>query len=1122
MHSILAARTDFSIGESILSVEHLVEQAKIAGETAVAITDTMSVTAMIDFTNRAKKADLKPIIGARLRLSDNPTWRPGEGEKKKDMPPSYFMTVYALTEPGMKAIFRLLTLANSEERFYYEAKLGFEDLWTELRNHGEDLALVLGDTFSALRHPDVENAVIHPIANLHLPHVYAPLIPVDTPYFTRMNQLALDVIKRGIVQPIVVRPAFYKNAENEADAHELMGAIANNNKVTDGWHKSISNRDFHLVGFSELAAEVRKMVKRLEQRGDKATGAYWSRGLQNTDVLVDAVQYIWSKASVSLPAMAPDEFAQVVAESRKGWAERFGTATFGHKPSEEELANVYKPRLAYELSILKKLNFSGYFLLVQDVVQFAKKNDILVGPGRGSVGGSLVAYLMGITDCDPIRFGLLFERFINPERLDLPDADLDFMSERRHEVVEYLVKKYGEKRVAGVSNFGTLAAASSIRDVGRVMGLNERDYSISKLVPKNHGANVPLPECRAAVPEIDAFANNNPALWPIMERLEGTIRNMSQHAAGIVVGGVDLVERGVIEKRKDGNVVCWDKRIVEDQGLVKMDILGLRTLDVIKLTLDYIRERKGKHINLMRIPLDDDAVLKNFADGRTTAIFQFESGGMRRLLKEIGSTGTITFDDITACTALYRPGPMESGMMDSFYLRKQGNESIDYDHPLMEPVLEETFGVIVYQEQVMKISQVIAGYTGAQADKLRKIMGKKLPEEMAKERDNFVAGCVKTIGADEKWAGALFDKIEGFAGYGFNKSHSVEYTLISYQSMWLKTNYPVEFYAAALSLFPEEKLTQIIRDAKSFQIDVSMPDINISTHRFEIATDVRLVIPLQRIKGISANTTNAILEARKAGPFKDKADMIARVERRKCNVSHQDKLDKVGAFARLEPSQPRADDPSRIKDQIELLPGLMTAHVPVNRDMFCDKDTKAEIASIIDEYRQTHGPGAENPDGMPVKPTFGKNAQFMIISDAPGGEEDKAGMMGFSMSNNAVVDAMSEHDLDRSQAYWTALIKRPKRGKIITAEELAIYTPYLQREIDTLKPTVIVLLGSTTVRAFFPDFKGKASDQAGKVIYDKDLDANLVIGFSPGEIYFNPDKQEDMNEVFASVAELLS
>ncbi|TXM96259.1 DNA polymerase III subunit alpha, partial [Methylobacterium sp. WL103] len=623
-------------------------------------------------------------------------------------------------------------------------------------------------------------------------------------------------------------------------------------------------------------------------------------------------------------------------------------------------------------------------------------------------------------------------------------------------------------------------------------------------------------------------------------QIEGATRTMGQHAAGVVVGGVDLVERAVIERRKapakakEGEpeipnlpVVNWDKRIVEDQGLVKMDILGLSTLDLTELTKAYIRKRRGKSIDLLRIPLDDPKVLENFALAISTGIFQFESGGMRRLLRELGKDGCITFDDITAATALYRPGPMESGMMDSYWKRKQGIEAVEYDHPLMEPILKPTYGVMVYQEQVMKISQVIADYTGPQADKLRKIMGKKLPEEMKKERGKFVQGCVDTTGRDANWAGALFDKIEGFAGYGFNKSHSVEYTLISYQSMYLKTYYAVEFFAAALSLMPQDKLPGLMKDAARMKIDVDLPDINHSTGQFEIVTDTRLVMPFNRIKGISANTTEAILKARAAkdpitnralGPFKTIQDLSDRVEKRRCNVRHVETLNKVGAFANLpgEVGQLPARHESRIKDQRDLIPGLIVANVPVHREMRVDDYQKAHIIALVEEYRQAHG-----DDGVPVSPTNGRKSRFMVIADAPSKGEDESGYMLFLKKksggeiNEWIKAALDANGMTRSEAYWTALCKRPKEGKQLTAAEIGRYSGYLMREIEILKPPCIVLLGSATVRHFLPDFKGKASEVAGEVVYSKVLDANLLIGFAPGEIFFEPAKQAKLDEVFA-------
>lgn len=376
-------------------------------------------------------------------------------------------------------------------------------------------------------------------------------------------------------------------------------------------------------------------------------------------------------------------------------------------------------------------------------------------------------------------------------------------------------------------------------------------------------------------------------------------------------------------------------------------------------------------------------------------------------------------------------------------------------------------------------------------------------------------------GISEAAASSLWADIEGFASYSFNKSHTIEYALISYQCMWLKVNHPLSFFAAALSLMDVDKLPALLRDAKAMGAKVVTPDINESTHRFEIVGS-KLVMPFQALKGISSKSAAAILVARAAGPFTSKADFIARVERRLCNVAHQGVLDKVGAFAQIEPGQPPADDPERVKDQLELLPGLISANVPIHHEMHHDKLTRDAIGSIIDDLRAKHGPGTGSEEGSPVKPHFGRKAKVLIISDAPGAEEDASGVMGVSRSNNAVLEAMAEVGLDLVDVYWTSLVKRPKRGRQITSEEIATYVGYLDREITVLHPSVIVLLGSQAVRHFMPTFKGKASDVAGKIVYFPTLDANVVIGFSSGEIYHDPDKQLAMNEVFASVANLLT
>lgn len=1142
MHAVLAAQSHFSIGQSTLTVERLIDAAKAVGAKAVALTDTCSVTGLIDFTTRAKKAGIQPIIGCRLTLVDHDAlaWRKTRDDKKA--PPEYSLIAYVLSEAGLKALFRLLSLANSEERFYFRARLSFDDLIAELETLPADsLAIASGDAQSAIAHRDAAKLMRFISDAVGVSNTFLTLTPIDTPYWDALNATTIRVGMDTGLSYLVTRPVQY-GAQLDvkdsfpADSAEILGAICNNRRLTDPWHPSNKVRDFAPRKLPQLVDDVKAAATRLKERHGITAGPAFRQGLQNTATLAARATYVWSKAPVSLPVMAPDEFAAVTAACVAGWKVRFATQVFGHMPNAEEKATIYKERLTYELSVLKKLNFSGYFLLVEDVVRWAKGQGILVGPGRGSVGGSLVAYLMGITDCDPIRFGLLFERFINPERLDLPDADLDFMSERRGEVIDYLIEKYGTARVAGISNFGTLGPASAIRDVGKAFGMGEDMVACSKQAPKEHGANVKLSKAAEITPEIGRFRDTHAEVWKHCLALEGVMRNLGRHAAGVVVGGCDLTERAVVERRKDGNTICWDKRIVEDQGLVKMDILGLQTLDLIDLATKYVWERHGVRLDLLRIPLDDANVLQAFADGSTTGVFQMEGGGMRRLLKNLGKDGVMTFEDVTAATALYRPGPMESGMMDSYWRRKVGEETIEYDHPLMEDVLKLTYGVIVYQEQVMKISQVIAGYTGAGADKLRKIMGKKLPEEMAKERGKFVDGCVAMIKCEPDWAGRLFDKIEGFAGYGFNRSHSIEYSLITYQSMFLKMNYSVEFFAAALSLMDQKKLPGLLKDADKLGIEIKMPDINLSTDRFEILTDKMICIPLNRIKGISSSTAQIIMDARKTVPRfisrKHFEDTLSGLKvKGKCNVRACDSLDKVGAFAGIEPGQEPARHPSRVRDQRELIPGLISDIVPIDREMHRDKVTLQATIEIVSAYMALHGPKGAGElaefgvagGGVPCKPSFSGKQKIMVIFDAPSrDEEGKSIGSGDGFAWTTTEDALEQAGLTRKDCYFTSLLKTPKTGKQPTAAEITAWAPVLAEEIALLKPPAIVLLGSAVVRHFIPDFKGKASEEAGKIVYDKTLDANLVVGFNPGEAYFDSEKVTLVEEIFEAAHSLIS
>jgi len=1132
LRPVLFAKSHFSIGESLLEVEEIVDEAKRLGYAAACLCDTMTVSGMIDFSKRAQKAGIQPIIGVRLRIVDDLDYRApkkGSGDRKKQIA-TWYPKLIARTEEGMQVILRLLSLANDEAHFYYEPRLSLADLLNELR--GSDACYLLtGDVLSAF-HPTVSTETLEEIgrtvaSNLTL----SEIVPVDTPYFDKINYRAMLAAEKYGWGVIVTSPTFY--TEGRADSAIVLGAICNNQSIDAPWVLRPHNADAYPLKPKSLAVRVSLARARINGRFPDCPAGYWRAGLEGNFGFADKIEYQWKKAPISLPKLADDEYEALVKECRIGWLKRFGgTPVFGDQPAAHgnDLRDKYKPRLEFELGVLKKMGFCGYFLLVQNIVRWSKENGILVGPGRGSVGGSLVAYLMGITDCDPLRFDLLFERFINPDRIDLPDADLDFMSDRRHEVVEYITKTWGEEYVAGISNYATLASASALRDAGRVFGLNPIDLACTKLVPKEHGQSVTLTQAAEAVTEIDIFRRSHAQIWDHALALEGKMRSFGRHAAGVVVSGVPLTERAVVERRKDGATVNWDKRVSEDQGLVKLDILGLSTLDTIKIALDYIFNRHSKKIDINAIPLDDPDVLSAFGRGETVGVFQFESGGMRKLLKDLASYEPLKFDDIAAATALYRPGPMDSGLMEDYVNIKQGLASVTYDHPNMEPALRDTYGVIVYQEQVMRVARDLAGFTLTESDHLRKAMGKKDKDLMATFRDKWVDGCASFSSMDKIHAGDLFDKIEKFAGYGFNKSHAVEYSLISYQMMWLKVKYPVEFYAAGMSMLAasnkqdaDQKIKSLIKDALTHKIEVLPPDINISSGRFEIMTDDIVVAPFNVVKGISDNTARVIVAAREGGPFKDFADFFARVDKRRCNVRHQASLRSVGAFARIEPGELDARHPDRKKDQIALMPSVVIDYVRANREIEVPLEVKKALVGLVQEYRDA------TSEYLPSV-TVGKSPKFMVITDAPTKDECDEGKIGKGRSFAPISEAMHLAGLDHNEGYYTCLSKAPKvkteaaDGKDkseITNDQMEMFLPILRKEIDLLKPPVIVCLGSTTARQFIKGMKGSIVDNCGTVVFDPTMDASIVVGISPGMIYFDNTKQALLNDVFSKVAEII-
>jgi DNA polymerase-3 subunit alpha len=1115
----LGVRSDFSIGKSLLQIDHLVSKAKELGYESVALVDEMSLHGMVDFSQRAKKAGIKPIIGCAVRVVDDPTYRkPTKASGEKEKPNlSYTLKIYAKDERGVSGLIKLLSKANSPDYFYYVSRVGLADVLAL-----EGVVVTTGDFFSLFHHPDAFDIALR----LHMTFkddLLVELVPVNTPLFDTLNAEALKAARVHEIQTLVTYPTLYRD-DADASSLDVLGAVTSNTKMDVTYRPIQHVRDF---GFRE----PKHLIDRLKAAAGRVKKFYgvhephlWLGGLGNIEKLATKCGYEFRKHPVSLPEMAENEFVTLGKKCIEGWKRRFTVPVLGYLPPAS-LIPEYKTRLAYELGVLKKMGFAGYFLLVEDLVMWAKANNIIVGPGRGSVGGSLVAYLLGITDVDPIRFNLLFERFINPERLDLPDADLDFMSSKRHLVIEYLTGKYGADRVAGISNYSTLASASALRDTGRVWGLSNLDLTPTKLVPKEHGNSYTLTEAAKAVAELEKFRDTHPEVWGHALKLEGAMRSFGQHAAGVVVAGEPLINRAVVETRGESPVVNWDKRSVEDFGLVKMDILGLSTLDVLEIAKTYIEERHGKKIDYLDLPLEEPDIMAAFGKGDTTGVFQFDSGGMKALLRNIGMGGPLTFEDITAATALYRPGPMDSGLMDDFIQIKKGMKSISYDHPNMEPALKETYGVVVYQEQASRLAMDLAGFTGAEADHLRKAMSKKDKDKMAAMRKQWIDGCKIKSGMDERTSERLFDQIEAFAGYAFNKSHATAYSMISYWTMWVRVRYPAEYFAACMSIVKEEKLPSLVEEAREFGIEVLPPDINLSRERFTIPDDNHLLAPFSAVKGISENTALRIVELRRhnGGMFKDMDEFLNITEAKgsKVNSKVRDGLDKVGALVPLQPGAKPARHLDRRRDQTELMGGLIIDSVKADRTTDLKESfLRAKVISLVQEYKNCEGCDLA---GQPHPTVRAKHTvKFMVVSDCPSWQEEKADKMLEGDAADFIKEAIKQAGLNPAEGYYTSLVKAKKSDKFLTNGQINGCKGFLQRELELIKPAVIVALGSASIKHFVPGIKGGTAELAGKVIFDKTLDASIVCGLNAQQILFDSSKADILAAVFEKVADCLN
>ncbi len=1093
--ALLIARSDFSFGEGIINVTDYVANAAGCGHEVLGLADTMTVSSMPSFVKACKTHNIRPVIGCRIRCVEDSSLR----EKKI---PEFYPMVWPKNQRGWEELMYMLTLATDADHFYYKPRLS----WSEVLDHAltGNVVVTTGDVRSVAENPKWIEAGKKALKE----NFFYQRQAHKGPYFNGVNLALSDGSWHTY---LYTRPVLYP--EDKVKAFDTMAAIINHTTISKPWRTEQYYDDLHVLS----PGEIQKLFPDGGLPEDEALTAF-----------LNEAQYKFEPLEISLPDMSKDgktEMQMLKEMCVVGWSKRLKREIMGYKPTIAQQAE-YKERLRMELGTIESMDFERYFLLVEDLVTWAREAGILVGPGRGSVGGSLVAYLLGITDVDPIRHGLLFERFINPDRIDLPDADLDFQSSRRHEIGDYLKKKYGEECVAGIVNFNTIASKGALRDVGRVFEVPQKIMFVSKLVPDLPGGQtMSLQDAKEAVPGLESFADKFPEVWQNAVDLQGTNRTLGRHAAGIIVAGEPLVNRAVVDYSKDEPAVGWDKRTVEDMGLVKMDILGLSNLDVLKLALDYIQERTSKVLDLYDIKLDDEPTLKAFSAADTAGVFQFESPGMRKLLSDIAlGVGTLTFDHLTATTSLYRPGPKESGLLDDYVAIQQGLKMPTYAHPALEKALSATDGVIIYQEQVSKVCVELCGFSGADADHIRKAMGKKDPVAMAKWRDRFVDGAELKSGFARKQGEKLFDQIQMFAGYAFNKSHAVEYTIISFWTMYLKVHYPEAFYAATLSILKEEKLENLVRAAEKNGIKVLPPEINTSTNRFEIfdtESGPVLISPFNRVKQISDKTANHLIEVRAdGGPFKNFDDLEKRTTGRIFNKRHKANLRDVGAFTILESDEVGPLDTSRLPKQLELMPGLMISVVKTERTIEQGVKAKGRLITEVIKPCETCERCDLSGSVHPI-PRLGGKASFMVVTDCPNFSEENDNKMLSGKASNYVREAIKQAGLEVGQGYFTSLVKAKKVETLLSNEQINGCKPFLELEIDILKPPIIVMLGNSVIRELTPNIKPGA-DSVGKVVYDPDRECSLFVGFNPAAITFDTGKQDILNDLFAQVAEAIT
>jgi DNA polymerase-3 subunit alpha len=886
----LHVHSNYSLLEGAIPLARLAELAKADKQAALALTDTDNMFGALEFSEKLSGSGIQPIIGCALAIDFGDT---DNGVRNANAAtPRERIVLLAANEAGYRSLMRLSSRAFLDTPPNEPPRLKLA--WLEDETAGV-IALTGGpggplDGAIAAGQSHLATTRIDALHRLFGDRLYVELQRHGTANERMTEPVLIDLAYAKNI-PLVATNEPYFADRTDHEAHDALICIAEGRMLAEGDRRQL-NAEHRFKSLAEMAALFSDLPEALASTVEIAERCAF-RPLTKAPIL--------PRFSVGEGGSVVDEADELRKRAETGLKHRIATAGLAPGHTEEE----YRERLNFEIGVIAGMKYPGYFLIVADFIQWAKAKGIPVGPGRGSGAGSLVSYALTITDLDPIRFGLLFERFLNPERVSMPDFDIDFCQDRRDEVIRYVQERYGRDQVAQIITFGTLQARGVLRDVGRVLQMPYGQVDkLCKLVPQNPAAPVSLAQAIEGEPKLQAERDGDPVVkraFSIALKLEGLTRHASTHAAGIVIGDRALTELVPLyrDPKSDMPVTQFNMKWVEQAGLVKFDFLGLKTLTVLDRAVKLVA-RRGIDIDLTAIPLDDQKTYDLLARAEAVGVFQLESAGMRRALLDMRPD---RFDDIIALVALYRPGPMAN--IPTYCARKHGMEQPDYIHPKLEPILKETFGVIVYQEQVMQAAQILAGFTLGQADLLRRAMGKKIRSEMRAQRADFVQGAIKNS-IERYQADAIFDLLERFAEYGFNKSHAAGYALVAYQTAYMKANYPVEFLAASMTLDMgnTDKLAEFRAEAERLGIKVDPPSINRSHVDFEVDGNT-IIYALAALKGVGAQAVKEIVAARANRKFADLADFADRINPRAVNKRVLESLAQAGAFDTFEPNRAR-------------------------------------------------------------------------------------------------------------------------------------------------------------------------------------------------------------------------